>query len=128
MKLANYFISNFKKNSLENFSSVFYFQKIVSENFLPQKNFSEKIFWKNFQKIFWKIFKKKFQNFSKKLVVKKFWKKFALSKNFNARIIKNFIGDCSWNSFHDKILQSENGLYIFRKIFNREIFENFWKK
>nr|DAM38497.1 MAG TPA: hypothetical protein [Caudoviricetes sp.] len=42
--------------------------------------------------------------------MKIFEKNSPSNKNFNARIIKNFIGDCSWNSFHDKILQSENGL------------------
>nr|DAW75132.1 MAG TPA: hypothetical protein [Bacteriophage sp.] len=68
MKLANYYFSNFKKNSLENFSSVFFiFKKIVSENFFyNQKNFSEK------------FSRKKFQKFSKKLVVKNFEKKIRL--------------------------------------------------
>lgn len=67
MKLVNYIISNFKKNSLEIFLAFFLFsKKLYQKIFYNQKNFSEKISRKNFSKIF------------KKLVVKNFEKKIPL--------------------------------------------------
>lgn len=117
MKLENYYISNFKKNSLENFLAFFYFQKLnqkffrIRKIFLTKK-FIKKFLQKNFKKKFSIIFSQKnfSKNFTQNFSKIKIEKKLHVSKNFNARIIKNFIGDCSWNSFHDKILQSENGL------------------
>ena len=62
MKLVNYIISNFKKNSLENFSSVFLFsKKLYQKIFYNQKNFSEKISRKIFPKIFKKLVVKNFE-------------------------------------------------------------------
>ena len=99
MKLANYYISNFKKNSLEKFSSVFFiFKNLNPKIFRIRKIFLTKKFTKKF---LLKIFKKKFsiifsqKNFSKNFTQKfskiKIEKNLRVSKNFNARIIKNFI-------------------------------------
>lgn len=72
MKLVNYIISNFKKNSLENFSSVFFiFKKMYQKIFYNQKNFSEKISRKNFQK---NSLKKILKYFFKKISPKNFQK------------------------------------------------------
>ena len=120
MKLANYYISNFKKNSLENFLAFFLFSKIEQKFFRIRKIFLTKKFTKKFlQKISRKIFYNFFtKNFSKI----KIEKNLRGSKNFNARIIKNFIQASLGKSFYDKIPITKMGLYNFREIFNFKIF------